>query len=64
MADDKKIGRKQDFPEQDSDRLSIRLPKETITTLELFTVLSPLTRNQVINEAILEYIERIKKEQK
>lgn len=51
-----KPGRKEDFPGVSSGRLSIRLPKETIIELEIFAVTSPLTRNQIINEALIEYL--------
>lgn len=52
-----KPGRKQDFPGKESGRLSIRLPKETIVALEIFAVTSPLTRNQLINQALQEFLE-------
>jgi predicted transcriptional regulator len=52
-----KPGRKQDFPGMESDRLSIRLPKETIVALEIFAVTSSLTRNQLINQALQEFLE-------
>lgn len=57
-----KPGRKQDFPGVESDRLSIRLPKETIVALGIFELTNPQTRNQLINEAILEYLEKRKAE--
>ncbi len=55
---EKKTGRKRDFPDQDGpERLHIILPKATITRLEIFTAGHELTRNQIINAAILNYIE-------
>ena len=57
--DEKKTGRKKDFtPEQDPERLHIILPKETIIALEVFTARNPLSRNQIINKAILEHIQK------
>ena len=57
--EEKKTGRKKDFqPEQQPERLHIILPKETIIALEIFTARNPLSRNQIINAAILEYMEK------
>jgi len=56
--DEKKIGRKKAFdPKEEPVRLSIILPNKTKVALEVFTAVSALNRNEVINEAILYFLE-------
>ena len=60
--DEHKTGRKKDFtPEEHPERLHIILPKETIIALEVYTAHSSLSRNQIINQAILSHVQKNEK---
>jgi len=62
---EKKTGRKKAFdPEQEPERLHIIIPKKTRVALEIFAAQSELSRNEIINAAILDFIDRGKEEDK
>ncbi len=55
--DEKKPGRKKAFsPEDEAERINILLPKKTRIELEVYALRHEQNRNEVINEAILQYI--------
>lgn len=56
---EKKTGRKKAFePEEKPIRLSIILPQETKIALDVLTAKSELNRNEIINNALIKYIEK------
>ena len=60
---EKKTGRKKAFePEEEPVRLNIILPKKTKIALDVLTAKSELNRNEIINNALLKYIETDDKE--
>ena len=55
---EKKTGRKKAFdPKEEPVRLNIILPKETKIALDVLTAKSELNRNEIINNALIQYME-------
>lgn len=62
---DSKPGRKSDFePGDNPARINVLLPRETLAKLAAFITLRGISRNHVINDAILRYMEAEEKTEK
>ena len=56
-----KTGRKEHFPDEDTTRLTVILPKTTAEELAIRSIRLNESRNRIINEALLKHFEELDK---